>query len=118
MNNTEPGRTDRDNDRSRSEDLRRAAEQITARLSGLGIWLDGDESPELLGELTDAIERFEDAVEACGGDLMVDEPPRGATGKPDDPEFMLPRRATDESVETYIGRLERATARVLAHREA
>ena len=115
---TEPGTNDSGDDRSRSEDLNRAAGQISGRLSALGIRLDGTESAELLGALADAVERFEDAVEACGGDLMVDEPPKGATGHPDDPEFILPRRAADESVEAYLARLDRATARVEAHRDA
>jgi hypothetical protein len=113
--NTQPGRTENDDDRNRSNDLNRAAEQITGRLSALGIWLSGAESAERLGELTDAVERFEDAVEARGGDLMIDEPPRGASGQPDDPDFVLPRRAVDESVEDYIARLDRATKQVLAH---
>lgn len=116
--NPEKGRIERVDDRSRSQDSARVAEQIATRMSALGIRLDGTESAELLGELADAVERFEDAVEACGGDLMVDEPPRGANGQPDDPEFILPRRAADETIGAYIARLDRATVRVQAHRDA
>jgi hypothetical protein len=100
-----------------SEDQTRAAQQITARLESLGIELDGSESAERLGEIADAVERFEDAVELRGGDLMVDEPPRGEEGQPDDPDFVLPKRAADETVSAYLDRLEAATQRVLARPE-
>ena len=102
-------------DSNHSPDLDRAAHQIAARLSALGFNLDGTEDAEQLGDLADAIERFEDAVEARGGDLMVDEPPRGAAGQPDDPDFVLPRKADDETIPAYIQRLDSATQRVLGH---
>lgn len=94
-------------------DVRRVTGQLTGRLSALGIDLDGDESPEQLVRLSEAIERFENAVEAAGGDLMVDEPPRGQKAQPDGPNFALPRRNADESIDMYIGQLEEA-ARTLA----
>jgi hypothetical protein len=94
---------------SRSADLARVGQQIQGRLTSLGVSLDGAETPDQLRQIADAVERFEDAVEARGGDLMVDEPPRGKTAEPDDPDFVLPRRAADESVRAYVDRLERAT---------
>jgi hypothetical protein len=93
-------------------DVSRVKGQLTGRLSALGIDLDGDESPEQLARLSDAIEGFEDAVEAAGGDLMVDEPPRGQRAQPDGPNFALPRRNADESIDMYIGQLEEATRRL------
>jgi hypothetical protein len=108
---TNPGH-EQERDAVASNDLDRASQQITSRLSALGITLDGSESAEQITEIADAVERFEDAVEARGGDLMVDEPPRGAVAQPDGPDFALPRRAADESVTAYIARLDRATTRI------
>jgi hypothetical protein len=98
---------------ARPDDLARAAQQIAGRLTALGIDLEGDESPDLLRALADAVERFEEAVEARGGDLMLDEPPRGEKGQPDDPDFLLPRRTADQSVRDYLVRLQQATERLL-----
>ncbi len=100
----------------REPDVRRVKGQLTGRLSALGIDLDGDESPEQLASLTEAIERFEDAVEAAGGDLMVDEPPRGQKAQPDRPDFALPRRNADESIDMYIGQLEDAAQKLASRR--
>ena len=100
---------------ARESDVSRVGEQLSGRLSALGIDLDGDESPEQLVRLSEAIERFENAVEAAGGDLMVDEPPRGQKPQPDGPDFALPRRNADESIDMYIGELE-AAAEKLARR--
>ena len=106
---TSPGQ---ERDASSSADLQRASGQIAARLSALGIRLDGNEAPDELTQIADAVERFEDAVEAHGGDLMVDEPPAGTPGEPDAPEFMLPRR-DDESVASYIARVDRAAGKIV-----
>lgn len=97
---------------ARESDVSRVTGQLTGRLAALGIDLDGDESPEQLVRLSDALERFENAVEAAGGDLMVDEPPRGQKAQPDGPNFALPRRNADESLDMYIGQLEEATRKL------
>ena len=89
--------------------------EIAGRLWSLGIWLSGRESPEGLVQIEEAVERFEDAVQSHGGDLMVDESPRGATAQPDDPHFALPRRAEQESVRDYLEQLARATDDVRRH---
>ena len=99
-------------DQTQNSDIGRVSEQITGRLSRLGIDLDGNESPEVLADLAEAVERFEAAVVAAGGDLMVDEPPRGQKGQPDRPAFALPHRAADESIEMYIGQLDQATQKI------
>jgi hypothetical protein len=98
-----------------SADLGRATDQLIGRLTALGIALSGDESPDQITQVADAVERFEDAVEARGGDLMIDEPPSGARGQGDVPDFVLPRRAADESLAAYVARLDRATAKVLQY---
>jgi hypothetical protein len=45
-------------DFARSADLRRASEEVIARLEGLGISLNGDESPESLILVLEEVERF------------------------------------------------------------
>jgi hypothetical protein len=100
---------------STSDDLSRAKVEIAGRLSALGIDVGKDEDADLLRELSEAVERFEDAVESRGGDLMVDEAPRGAIAQPDDADFVLPRHTADESISAYIERLNRATDRVRQH---
>ena len=104
---------DQNRDATTSEsDVHRVAGQLRGRFSALGIDLDGDESPEQLAQLADAIEAFENAVRAAGGDLMVDEPPRGQKAQPDGPNFALPRRNADESIEMFIGQLDEATRKL------
>lgn len=102
-------------DAGRSKDVERVSREVSNRLAELGISLTGDEKPEELARLLEAVERFEIAVESRGGDLMVDEGPDGRTTEPDDPHFALPQRHDDESVERYIERLSRATDDVLRH---
>jgi hypothetical protein len=74
--------------------------------------LSGDERPEDLADLLSAVERFEAAVEARGGDLMVDDL---NSSEPDDPHFVLPPRAAEESVRDYIARIDEATLQVRSH---
>ena len=99
----------------RENDVRRVTREVSDRLGELGIWLSGDEQPEDLAQIQEAVERFELAVESRGGDLMVDEGPNGRTREPDDPHFALPRRRVDESVNRYLERLENARKEVLLH---
>ena len=96
-----------------AEDVQRVASEVANRLEMLGIWLSGEEEPEELARILEAVERFELAVESRGGDLMVDEGPDGRTTQPDDPHFALPVRRADESVDRYVDQLERATGDVL-----
>lgn len=102
-------------DRGRDADIERVSQEIAGRLSALGIELTGRERTDELVRLQEAVERFEDAVEARGGDLMVDEGPRGHATQPDDPHFALPRRDPHESVDQYLDRLARATDTVRRH---
>src|SRR5262245_21858181 len=77
-------------------ELERVEAQTRGRLESLNVRLDGRESPDELVSLLEAVERFEEAVEARGGDLMVDEPERGKVLEPDDPAFVLPKRRPEE----------------------
>ncbi len=95
-----------------SAELRDVAAEVADRLRRRGIPVDGDERPEDLADLLAAVERFEAAVEARGGDLMVDD--LNST-EPDDPHFVLPPRFPDEPMPDYLARVESAIALVHAH---
>src|SRR2546426_11650756 len=84
------------------EERTAAAAEVTARLRGRGIALTGAERPEDLVDLLSAVERFEGAVEAHGGGLMVDDL---KSTQPHDRHFVLPRRARGEGGRGYMGRV-------------
>jgi hypothetical protein len=98
-----------------NEELHRVSEEVVDRLGRIGVWLSGDERPEDLVRILEAVERFEVAVRTRGGDLMVDEGPEGRTTEPDDVHFTLPHRHADESAERFVDRVERARAEVMRH---
>ena len=66
----------------------------------------------LFRSLLSAVEAFESAVEAHGGDLMVDDL---KSVQPDDRHFVLPRRAHAEPIRAYIGRIAAATSGLRKH---
>ena len=102
-------------DQDDDAELERVMGQTRSRLEALNVRLDGRETSEELATLLEAVELFEEAVEAKGGDLMVDESPRGKPAEPDDPHFVLPKRRPEESVEDYLDRVAIATHRVRDH---
>jgi hypothetical protein len=71
---------------------------------------------EVAGAGTSAVELFEEQVFALGGDLMVDEPPVGREGTPDDARFRLPLRRADESASDYVRRMDQASRELRKHR--
>jgi len=89
-----------------------AAAEVAARLRSRGITVTGGENPEDLVDLLSAVERFEAAVEAHGGDLMVDDL---KSSRPDDRHFVVPRRAPREAVRAYISRVDAATVGLRRH---
>jgi hypothetical protein len=98
--------TDRDDER---QAMREAADRLRAR----GVTLTEHETAEELDGLLSAVERFEAAVEAHGGDLMVDDL---KSTLPDDPHFVLPRRQPKEPASAYILRILEAADRLRRHR--
>src|SRR5947199_8457091 len=94
------------------EERTAAAAEVTTRLKGRGIAVTGAERPEDLVDRLSAVERFEAAVEAHGGDLMVDDL---KSSRPDDRHFVVPRRAPREAVRAYISRVDAATAGLRRH---
>src|SRR5881628_2898351 len=99
-------------DPHRDEERAAAAAEVAARLKQRGIALTGAEDSDALANLLSAVERFEAAVEAHGGDLMVDDL---RSSRPDDRHFVVPRRAHGEAVRTYIGRIDEATTQLRRH---
>ncbi|HEY2026822.1 MAG TPA: hypothetical protein VGG78_07415 [Gemmatimonadaceae bacterium] len=97
-------------------DLARVTEEIAGRLRARGVSVSDRDSPDDVVRLLEAVEAFERAVESHGGDLMVDEPPARSTAQPDDPHFLLPTRADDETLTQFNERLWAATAAVRGHR--
>lgn len=104
-----------DADPRENEELRSVSSEIAGRLAARGISLGDDHRPDDLVRVEEAVERFEAAVEARGGDLMVDEGPLGSAAQPDDPHFELPLRREHEAVRDYLVRLSRATDDVRRH---
>ena len=96
---------ERDLNVNRDEEQRAARASAISRLNDLGIAVHEVESSEVVADLLESVEAFERAVEAAGGDLMVDTPP---SQLPDDPRFLLPRRLDDESVTAYSNRVRLA----------
>lgn len=90
----------------------RAATEVADRLRRRGIAVTGAERSDDLADLLSAVERFEKAVEAHGGDLMVDDL---KSSQPDDRHFVLPRREHGEAVRAYITRIDAATTGLRRH---
>jgi hypothetical protein len=94
-------------DPHRREERSSAATEITGRLLQKGVDVSNSEDPSTLADLLSAVERFESAVEKKGGDLMVNTP---TSTDPQNPDFVIPARNADETLEAYIGRIDEATA--------
>ena len=112
---TLPVSADADSRADSPTEIERVSQEIAGRLAATGVRLAGDETPEQLVQIQEAVERFETVVQARGGDLMVDETPRGGSSEPDDPHFALPSRPDHETVAQYLVRLSRATDEVRRH---
>jgi broad specificity phosphatase PhoE len=110
---TQPESTPRD---ETDRDVARVSQELAGRLRARGVTVHDDDTSEALVRILEGVEAFERAVEARGGDLMVDEPPAHHAGQPDDPHFLLPSRGDDESFAAYTGRLAAATARIRRHK--
>ena len=93
-------------------EVKAVAAEVADRLRRRGITVSDNERPEDLADLLAAVERFEAAVKAHGGDLMVDDL---KSSQPDDPHFVLPPRMPGEPIPDYIARITEATARLRHH---
>ena len=94
-------------DPHRREEIAGAAVEITGRLMQKGIEVSSDEDGGLLADLLSAVERFESAVINRGGDPMVNSP---TSNDPQNSEFVVPLRTADETLESYVKRIDEAAA--------
>jgi hypothetical protein len=99
----------RDLNPNRLEEERHARVEAEYRLRERGIRVGPEDSDEDVADLLDAVERFEAAVEARGGDLFVD---RIGSSEPENPAFVPPERRPKESVGDYRRRIESAAGRL------
>ena len=83
--------------------------ELISRLDQKGVRLTAKGSDAEMADLLSAIDEFEAAVERAGGDPMVDSPD---SSEPERPEFVLPHQHDDESVATYIRRVNSAIERL------
>ena len=99
-------------DRTNTE-AQRAREEVITRLESSGATTLRNDSDDGLARLLDAVEQFERKVELRGGDRMVDEPVTGSEPlEPDDARFVLPQRAANEGIESFIERIAEARDRL------
>ncbi len=96
-------------DPHRREERDAARVELAGRIRQKGVLFDGRETPAQLDDLLTAIDRFEAAVIARGGDLMINMP---TSSEPENPAFVIPRREPGEDVDVYAGRILAAAARL------
>ena len=96
-------------DPHRREERDAAKLELVSRIHQKGVLLDGSETVAQLDDLFSAIDRFEAAVIARGGDLMINSP---FSSEPEDARFVIPRREPGEDVDVYAGRINAAAARL------
>lgn len=104
-----PGATDDDLNPHRADDQARVAAEIRGNLRQRGVDVRDDESGEELVTLLEAVERFERARAALGGDSMINRP---GMRQPERDEFVIPQRGDDESLVRYAARVEQAARRL------
>lgn len=100
-------REQRDLNPNRVEEERHARQEAEFRLGERGIRVDQTDNDEAVADLLDAVERFEAAVEAKGGDLFVN---RIGASEPEDSAYVPPERREGESAEDYRRRIDAAAA--------
>ena len=98
-----------DLDPHRREERDSAALELTGRIRQKGVLLTGRETSAQLDDLITAIERFEGAVVARGGDLFINTP---TSDPPENPDFVIPQRVASEDAEAYAARINEAASRL------
>ena len=96
-------------DPHRREERNAARMELASRIHQKGVLLDGSETAAQLDDLLSGIDRFEAAVIARGGDLMINTP---FSSEPENAQFVLPRREPGEDVDVYAGRVVAAASRL------
>jgi hypothetical protein len=98
-----------DLDPHRQQERQDAALETSGRLRQKGVLLTGREASAELDDMLTAVERFEAAVIARGGDSFVNTP---FSDQPEDPRFVIPQRLAGEDAEAYAARINDAAARL------
>ena len=93
----------------RDEQRQHIRDELEAWLRHRYVPLYGAESDDEVLSMVNAIERFEAAVMAAGGDLMVDSP---ESSEPEHPEYVIPRRRDDETPDAFVARIHLSADRV------
>ena len=96
-------------DPHRREERDAAVLEIAGRIRQKGVLLTGRETSGQLDDLMTAIDRFESAVIARGGDLFVNTP---FSDQPESPDFVIPPRIPGEEAEAYASRVNAAAQRL------
>jgi len=96
-------------DPHRREERNAAAVELGGRIRQKGVLLTGRETSAQLDDLMTAIDRFEAAVIARGGDLFVNMP---TSNPPENPDFVISRRVSGEDAEAYAARINAAAERL------
>jgi hypothetical protein len=91
-------------------DVWRARDEVAGQLATRDVSVRADDEPEALVRVLEAVEAFERAVVDAGGDLMNNQL---RSNDPDNPAFVLPRRAEDEAAAAYERRVREATTRIV-----
>ena len=95
----------RDRNPNREAEQEGNAAHVASILRARGVALTGREDSDQLASLMSAVERFEAAVMARGGDLMVND---ARSSEPENAAFRLPARDAGESAAAYAWRLKDA----------
>jgi hypothetical protein len=98
-----------DLDPHRREEQDSAALEFAGRLRQKAVLLTGRETSAQLDDLLTAVDRFEAAVIARGGDLFVNSP---TSHPPEDPDFVIPQRVPGEDADAYAARINAAAERL------
>lgn len=100
-----PDAMDDDLNPHRADDQARVAAEIRGNLRQRGVDVRDSEGGAELVTVLEAVERFERARSALGGDSMINTPD---TTRPERKEFVIPARGDDESLAQYATRVEKA----------
>lgn len=92
-------------DERREREVERATMLALEQLEHRGIQVRDDANPDLVADLLEAVERFEAAVAARGGDSMVN---TIESSEPAQRRFVLPVRRADEGIRSFTARVRQA----------
>jgi len=98
-----------DDSPARAEERNGVRDELEGRLVRSGVLLSGSESDEQIVSIADAVEAFEAARSAAGGDSMIN---TLESSQPEDAHYVLPRRRDDEPVEQYVIRVRDAAEEI------